>query len=87
MCGGQSARMGTDKGLLLQNNKTWASMAAQKLKPYVTEVYFSVNINQVNCYSEVFETSKLKLHEILLILASITFGCVPLNIAKDDTFE
>lgn len=59
MCGGQSSRMGTDKGLLLQNNVTWASMAAQKLKPYVADVYFSININQIKHYSEVFEVSKL----------------------------
>jgi len=59
MCGGKSSRMEQDKGLLLQNNKTWASMAAQKLKPFVSEVYFSINLSQFATYSQVFEISKL----------------------------
>ena len=32
LCGGESKRMGSDKGLLQLNGKTWAEHTADKLK-------------------------------------------------------
>lgn len=51
LCGGQSKRMGTDKGLLVENGETWAITAAKKLQSLHLQVKFSVNASQENPYS------------------------------------
>ncbi|GGH03134.1 NTP transferase domain-containing protein [Pedobacter zeae] len=43
LCGGQSLRMGTDKGLLIHQDKLWAQVAADKLSVLDLLVNFSVN--------------------------------------------
>jgi len=54
LCGGDSKRMGADKGLLLWNNKTWAEIAVQKLEHVVHKVHVSVNPNQISNYQKLF---------------------------------
>lgn len=55
LSGGQSTRMGADKGLLKLEATTWAQVAADKLKALQIPVVLSVNPAQVNEYSSFFD--------------------------------
>jgi len=59
ICGGQSSRMGTDKGLLKLEAKTWAQTAIDKMAALNIPVKISVNENQFSAYSAVFSSDKL----------------------------
>lgn len=59
LCGGQSTRMGSDKGLLQPNAKTWAATAADILAAQNLSVQFSVNPHQVEYYSQFFTATDL----------------------------
>jgi molybdenum cofactor guanylyltransferase len=59
LCGGESKRMGTDKGLLQLNSKTWAEHIADKLKQQNLPVVISINEKQLAFYKEVFEKKDL----------------------------
>ena len=52
LCGGESKRMGTDKGLLPIRNTIWAKHMHEKLHPFHVPVVYSVNPLQVQSYSE-----------------------------------
>ena len=54
LCGGQSTRMGTDKGLLKSRANTWAETAVNKLKALSIDIKISVNPKQFADYSNVF---------------------------------
>lgn len=73
LCGGQSSRMGSDKGLLKLEAKTWAQTAIDKLSVLNIPVKLSVNRQQYNEYAEVFaaddlivDAASLQLHGPLL---------------------
>jgi len=51
LCGGNSSRMGRDKGLMLKDGIPWARHMADKLSPFHLPVVFSVNALQVDAYS------------------------------------
>jgi molybdopterin-guanine dinucleotide biosynthesis protein A len=51
-CGGNSNRMGTDKGLILWRGISWAQLAAEKLKQLNIPVVISLNRNQQKNYAE-----------------------------------
>jgi molybdopterin-guanine dinucleotide biosynthesis protein A len=59
LCGGQSTRMGSDKGLLQPNAKAWAATAADILAEQNLPVQFSVNTNQLEYYNQLFSASDL----------------------------
>jgi molybdenum cofactor guanylyltransferase len=59
LCGGQSTRMGLDKGLLLQNDLTWVAAAVSKLSSLQIPVVVSINKTQANVYSKMISISKL----------------------------
>lgn len=59
LCGGQSLRMGSDKGLLKLEAKTWAQTAVDKMDILQLPVVLSVNLKQYNDYLSVFKTSRL----------------------------
>lgn len=69
LCGGQSSRMGTDKGLLkaplplqtgyLSQANTWAQTAVDKLTDLQLQVVISVNKNQYSDYATIFSTQEL----------------------------
>jgi molybdopterin-guanine dinucleotide biosynthesis protein A len=59
LCGGQSSRMGTDKGLLKLEARTWAQTAVDKLAALQLPVVLSVNALQYPGYAAVFATEQL----------------------------
>ncbi|MCX2483995.1 molybdenum cofactor guanylyltransferase [Pedobacter sp. MR2016-24] len=59
LCGGQSLRMGSDKGLLTYQDKTWAQLAGDKLHKLVIPVKISVNAVQQVTYTKHFSTEQL----------------------------
>lgn len=59
LCGGQSARMGTDKGLIKLEAKTWAQTALDKLAALQLPVALSVNALQYETYPAVFPVGQL----------------------------
>ncbi len=54
LCGGNSSRMGQDKGLLLRNKITWAAHAYNVLTQLSIPTYVSVNPHQQEQYSAIF---------------------------------
>jgi molybdopterin-guanine dinucleotide biosynthesis protein A len=59
LCGGQSSRMGSDKGLLCWEGSTWAGTAVAKLQHFSMPVFLSVKDTQYPAYSELFPAEKL----------------------------
>jgi molybdopterin-guanine dinucleotide biosynthesis protein A len=65
MCGGESRRMGTDKGLLKTGNVTWVQLAYQKLSALGLPVVVSVDQSQLSTYqfnAEILIADSLQLH-------------------------
>ncbi len=59
LCGGASTRMGSDKGLLKEEEETWAEIAARKLQAIGLPVVVSVNALQAPLYENIFDREKL----------------------------
>lgn len=59
LCGGQSLRMGVDKGLIQHNGFVWSRHLYNLLASLNMPVVLSVNTTQLNTYSSVFEKEKL----------------------------
>lgn len=59
LCGGQSSRMGSDKGLLDLNKKTWVQTATEKINKLQLPFVISVNENQYQEYSSIFSSEQL----------------------------
>ena len=59
LCGGESKRMGSDKGLLERNGHAWAKIVAKKLVSLKLPVVISINDQQRESYSGIFSSSEL----------------------------
>ena len=59
LCGGQSSRMGSDKGLLKLQSDTWAKIAAAKMEVLSLPTVLSVNNAQYNSYAAIFTGRQL----------------------------
>lgn len=59
LCGGESRRMGRDKGLILKDGVPWALYMADKLTSFGLPVVFSVNAVQVDDYTVQFPGVRL----------------------------
>ena len=59
LCGGESKRMGTDKGLLQLNERTWSEHIVQKLEEQNLPVVVSINEKQQEAYSKIFKKEEL----------------------------
>jgi molybdopterin-guanine dinucleotide biosynthesis protein A len=59
MCGGQSSRMGTDKGLIVINDTCWAGYMATKLKALELPFIVSINASQAEKYTKYFSDEQL----------------------------
>lgn len=53
LCGGQSRRMGTDKGLLVTGSSPWVTILQQELRLLPLPVYISVRADQRDAYQPV----------------------------------
>lgn len=59
LCGGESKRMGSDKGLMVADGKTWAEHIAEKLTVLNIPVVVSINEQQQDLYSQIFSQAQL----------------------------
>ena len=59
LCGGQSRRMGTDKGLLTFQGATWVTILQQALSLLSLPVYVSIRANQQAAYRRVVAAGQL----------------------------
>lgn len=59
LCGGQSRRMGSDKGLLTTQNKPWAKVMAEKLEALSLPVVISINQGQLSEYRKALPETTL----------------------------
>src|SRR5690349_13098964 len=64
LCGGESKRMGSDKGLLVLNGKTWSEHIADKLKLLNLPVVVSINQSQRELYNRIFSEKHLIVDEL-----------------------
>ena len=82
LCGGQSSRMGSDKGLLKLESITWAQAAANKLGALSLPVLVSVNNNQFNDYNKLFPAHQLVTDTTLLQLKGPLLGVLSAHLHK-----
>lgn len=59
LCGGQSSRMGRDKGLMEMETSTWTQSAIDKLAVLSIPVKISVNSRQLETYAKLFPEKDL----------------------------
>jgi len=66
LCGGESRRMGKDKGLLTDGDSAipWALRMAHKLQAWNIPVWFSINARQQAAYSAVISSEQLIIDSI-----------------------
>lgn len=64
LCGGESKRMGKDKGLLLKDDKPWAVLIAEKLRSTGLDVAVSINKKQQKAYSAIFPETPLIIDQL-----------------------
>jgi molybdenum cofactor guanylyltransferase len=82
MCGGQSTRMGADKGLLKFEETTWAQIAAEKLSTLGLSVLFSVNENQYPSYLSFFTPAQLIKDDVSLTIKGPLCGVLSVHLKK-----
>jgi molybdopterin-guanine dinucleotide biosynthesis protein A len=59
LCGGQSTRMGSDKGMMRHSNNLWAQVAVDKLERLNMQVLLSINPSQISIYKKYFLENQL----------------------------
>ena len=84
LCGGQSLRMGTDKGLLSHQDKLWAQMAADKLRALDLPVKFSVNPSQQETYVGYFGNEHLIVDHSLLDIKGPLLGVLSAHLSNPE---
>ena len=84
LCGGQSVRMGTDKGLLKLEAKTWAQTAIDKMAALNIPVKISVNKQQYPEYAAVFSPDDLIADNTLLLLKGPLLGLLSCHLSFPD---
>jgi molybdenum cofactor guanylyltransferase len=80
LCGGQSTRMGVDKGLLKLHANTWAQTAVDKMVQLNIPVVLSVNHQQFEEYATVFDAGKLVTDNPLLKLKGPLLGVLSVHL-------
>jgi len=74
LCGGQSSRMGNDKGLLIHEANTWAQTAVEKLQVLNIPIKLSVNEGQLSEYAKVFKPELLIVDDAALEIKGPLLG-------------
>ena len=64
LCGGESRRMGSDKGLLQDNGKIWAEKISEKLKHQNIPVVISINRDQQAVYGKILNQEELVIDQL-----------------------
>ncbi len=77
LCGGNSSRMGNDKGLLLAQEKTWAQSAQEKFRSLPTVL--SINSKQEHNYKSIFPKEQLITDDQTLSLAGPLLGILSVH--------
>jgi len=80
LCGGQSSRMGKDKGLLKLEAKTWAQTAVDKMAVISLPVVLSVNSTQYIEYAAIFPVSQLVKDDESLLLKGPLCGVLSIHV-------
>ncbi|MEO5563161.1 MAG: molybdenum cofactor guanylyltransferase [Chitinophagaceae bacterium] len=80
LCGGQSTRMGTDKGLLKLQADTWAKTAVDKMAALSIPVVLSVNANQYAEYVNIFPADQLIKDDESLQLRGPLYGVLSVHL-------
>jgi len=88
LCGGQSSRMGSDKGLLTLNEKTWTQTAVEKLSLLAIPVKISINYHQYLVYKSEFSSVELIVDEPSLAVKGPLLGVLSshLKYPSEDLF-
>ena len=88
LCGGNSTRMGSDKGLLKEEEETWSELATRKLKALGMPVYISINSQQYSAYEQIFPLEKLLVDDDRFEAKAPLFGLlsVHLRMPQEDLF-
>jgi len=88
LCGGQSTRMGTDKGLIINEARTWAQTAVDKLSSIPVAVLLSVNTQQYETYSSIFPAAMLMRDDASLNIKGPLLGVLSTSVAypEEDLF-
>ncbi|WP_426329799.1 molybdenum cofactor guanylyltransferase [Pedobacter sp. R-06] len=84
LCGGQSLRMGTDKGLLSHQDKLWAQVAADKLSALDLQVKFSVNPLQQETYASYFGSEQLIVDDSSLDISGPLLGVLSVHLSNPE---
>jgi molybdopterin-guanine dinucleotide biosynthesis protein A len=84
LCGGQSTRMGTDKGLIKASPGTWAENAAQKLSALHLPVVFSVNSDQHDMYRASLPTATFVPDDPSLSMKGPLLGVLSIHLHNPD---
>lgn len=80
LCGGQSTRMGQDKGLLQHQSATWAQVAAEKLQQLHLPIVLSVNQQQLQTYQQLFQNLMLVADDATLTIGGPLKGLLSVHI-------
>lgn len=88
LCGGQSSRMGSDKGLLKLEANTWAQTAIDKMSALDIPIKISVNSKQYRDYEAVFPAADLITDDLTLSLKGPLLGVLSshLKFPQEDLF-
>jgi molybdenum cofactor guanylyltransferase len=84
LCGGQSLRMGTDKGLLNHQDKLWGQVAADKLGSLNLPVKFSVNPLQQSTYAGYFGDQQLIVDDPSLDVRGPLLGVLSAHLSDNE---
>jgi molybdopterin-guanine dinucleotide biosynthesis protein A len=84
LCGGKSSRMGSDKGLLIHEAKTWAQTALEKLSVLKIPIQLSVNEKQLEGYAKVFKSEMLVVDNSTLDIRGPLLGVLSAHLRHPD---
>jgi len=84
LCGGKSSRMGSDKGLLIHEAKTWAQTALEKLSVLKIPIQLSVNEKQLEEYAKVFKPEMLIVDDTTLDIRGPLLGVLSAHLQNPD---
>ncbi len=88
LCGGQSTRMGSDKGLINTATNTWAQNTANLFLPLALPVVISVNDIQQDAYAKALPDAKLILDDPAFSVRGPLLGVLSVHgqYPKEDLF-